>query len=33
MVPTPVLDNQTYKGISTDKYGHTNSGKDVATYP
>jgi len=30
MVPTPVLDNQNYKGISTDKYGHTNSGKDVA---
>ena len=31
MVPTPVLDNQNYKGISTDKYGHTNSGKDVAS--
>ena len=30
MVPTPVLDNQNYKGISTDRYGHTNSGKDVA---
>ncbi len=30
MVPTPVLDNQNYKGISTDKYGHTASGKDVA---
>ena len=30
MVPTPVLDNQNYKGISTDKYGHTSSGKDVA---
>uniref|UniRef100_UPI00066C17D2 ZmpA/ZmpB/ZmpC family metallo-endopeptidase n=1 Tax=Streptococcus pseudopneumoniae TaxID=257758 RepID=UPI00066C17D2 len=30
MVPTPVLDNQNYKDISTDKYGHTNSGKDVA---
>ena len=30
MVPTPVLDNQNYKGISTDKYGYTNSGKDVA---
>ncbi|WP_049525072.1 ZmpA/ZmpB/ZmpC family metallo-endopeptidase [Streptococcus pseudopneumoniae] len=30
MVPTPVLDNQNYKGISTDKYGHMNSGKDVA---
>ena len=30
MVPTPVLDNQNYKGISTDKYGHTNSDKDVA---
>ena len=30
MVPTPVLDNQNYKGISTDKYGHTNGGKDVA---
>ena len=30
MVPTPVLDNQNYKGIRTDKYGHTNSGKDVA---
>ena len=30
MVPTPVLDNQNYKGVSTDKYGHTNSGKDVA---
>ena len=30
MVPTPVFDNQNYKGISTDKYGHTNSGKDVA---
>ena len=30
MVPTPVLDNQNYKGIITDKYGHTNSGKDVA---
>ena len=30
MVPTPVLDNQNYKGISTDKYGHTNSGKDVS---
>ena len=30
MVPTPVLDNQNYKGISTDKYGHTNSAKDVA---
>ena len=23
MVPTPVLDNQNYKGISTDRYGHT----------
>ena len=31
MVPTPVLDNQNYKGISTDRYGHTNSGKDVAS--
>ena len=30
MVPTPVLDNQNYKGISTDRYGHTASGKDVA---
>ena len=30
MVPTPVLDNQNYKGISTDRYGHTDSGKDVA---
>lgn len=30
MVPTPVLDNQNYKDISTDRYGHTNSGKDVA---
>ncbi|WP_247949339.1 ZmpA/ZmpB/ZmpC family metallo-endopeptidase [Streptococcus mitis] len=30
MVPTPVLDNQNYKGISTDKYGYTNGGKDVA---
>ena len=30
MVPTPVLDNQNYKGISTDRYGHTNNGKDVA---
>ena len=30
MVPTPVLDNQNYKGISTDRYGHTNGGKDVA---
>ena len=30
MVPTPVLDNQNYKGISTDRYGHTESGKDVA---
>ena len=30
MVPTPVLDNQNYKDISTNKYGHTNSGKDVA---
>ena len=30
MVPTPVLDNQNYKDISTDKYGHTKSGKDVA---
>ena len=30
MVPTPVLDNQNYKGISTDRYGHTSSGKDVA---
>ena len=30
MVPTPVLANQNYKGISTDRYGHTNSGKDVA---
>ena len=30
MVPTPVLDNQNYKGISTDRYGHTNSGKEVA---
>ena len=30
MVPTPVLDNQNYKGIGTDRYGHTNSGKDVA---
>ncbi|MDU6351737.1 MAG: ZmpA/ZmpB/ZmpC family metallo-endopeptidase, partial [Streptococcus mitis] len=30
MVPTPVLDNQNYKVISTDKYGYTNSGKDVA---
>ena len=30
MVPTPVLDNQNYKSISTDRYGHTNSGKDVA---
>lgn len=30
MVPTPVLDNQNYKGISTGRYGHTNSGKDVA---
>lgn len=30
MVPTPVLDNQNYNGISTDRYGHTNSGKDVA---
>ena len=30
MVPTPVLDNQNYRGISTDRYGHTNSGKDVA---
>ena len=30
MVPTPVLDNQNYKGISTDRYGHANSGKDVA---
>ena len=30
LVPTPVLDNQNYKGISTDRYGHTNSGKDVA---
>ena len=30
MVPTPVLDNQNYKGINTDRYGHTNSGKDVA---
>ena len=29
MVPTPVLDNQNYKE-GTDKYGHTNSGKDVA---
>ncbi len=26
----PVLDNQNYKGISTDRYGHTNSEKDVA---
>ena len=26
MVPTPVLDNQNYKGIGTDKYGYTNSG-------
>ena len=32
MVPTPVLDNQNYKGISTDRYGHTNSGKDVAQF-
>ena len=30
MVPTPVLDNQNYKGISTDRYGHTAGGKDVA---
>ena len=30
MVPTPVLDNQNYKGISTDRYGHTDGGKDVA---
>ena len=30
MVPTPVLDNQNYKDISTDRYGHTNGGKDVA---
>ena len=30
MVPTPVLDNQNYKGISTDRYGHTDNGKDVA---
>jgi len=30
MVPTPVLDNQNYKDISTDRYGHTASGKDVA---
>ena len=30
MVPTPVRDNQNYKGISTDRYGHTNKGKDVA---
>ena len=30
MVPTPVLDNQNYKGISTDRYGHTDSGKNVA---
>ncbi|WP_419991944.1 ZmpA/ZmpB/ZmpC family metallo-endopeptidase [Streptococcus mitis] len=30
MVPTPVLDNQNYKGISTDRYGHTASGEDVA---
>ncbi len=30
MVPTPVLDNQNYKGISTDRYGHTADGKDVA---
>ena len=30
MVPTPVLDNQNYKGISTDRYGHTANGKDVA---
>ena len=30
MVPTPVLDNQNYKGISTDRYGNTNGGKDVA---
>ena len=30
MVPTPVLDNQNYKDISTDRYGHTNSGNDVA---
>lgn len=29
MVPTPVLDNQNYPE-GTDKYGHTNSGKDVA---
>ena len=29
MVPTPVLDNQNYKE-GTDKYGHTNSGKDIA---
>ena len=29
MVPTPVLDNQNYPE-STDKYGHTNSGKDIA---
>ena len=29
MVPTPVLDNQNYKE-GTDKYGRTNSGKDVA---
>ena len=29
MVPTPVLDNQNYPE-GTDKYGHTNSGKDIA---
>ena len=29
MVPTPVLDNQNYTE-GTDKYGHTNSGKDIA---
>ena len=29
MVPTPVLDNQNYPE-ATDKYGHTNSGKDIA---
>ena len=29
MVPTPVLDNQNYPE-GTDKFGHTNSGKDIA---
>ena len=33
MVPTPVLDNQNYKGISTDRYGHTNNGQRCRSNP